>query len=58
LIHIGRNVFKPQIGGGALDHTVTWRIPLYTLLKAKLLTFEIDFSAYAWLPDAQSLPEG
>jgi hypothetical protein len=55
-IRIGRAVFQAQISGGPLDHTVTWRLPLYTLLKAKLLTFQIDFSAYGWLSDAQSLP--
>jgi hypothetical protein len=57
-IRIGHSVFNPQIGGGTLDRTVTWRIPLYTLLQAKLLTFEIDFSAYGSFSDAQSLPEG
>jgi hypothetical protein len=55
-IHIGRAVFQPQISGGPLSHTVTWRLPLYTLLQAKLLTFEIDFLAYGWFADAQSLP--
>jgi hypothetical protein len=55
-IRIGRAVFQAQISGGALGHTVTWRLPLFTLLKAKLLTFQIDFSAYGWFSDAQSLP--
>jgi hypothetical protein len=55
-IRIGGRVFNPQMGGGALSRTVTWRIPLYTLLQAKLLTFEINFSAYGWFPEAQSLP--
>ena len=55
-IHIGRSTFNAKLGGGPLNHTVTWRIPLAALLRAKLLSFEIDFSAYAWMPDAQSLP--
>lgn len=52
-VKIGGAVFRPEVAG----HTVTWRMPLYTLLQAKLLNFQIDFSAYGSFPDAQSLPE-
>jgi hypothetical protein len=52
-VKIGGTMFRPDVAGS----TVTWRMPLYTLLQAKLLTFEIDFSAYGSFPDAQSLPE-
>jgi hypothetical protein len=58
-VKIGRAMIKPQITGDMLHgHTVTWRMPLYTMLQAKLLTFEVDFSAYGSFPDAQSLPAG
>lgn len=55
-VRIGKRIVNAQIGGGTLDRTVTWRIPLFALLQAKLLTFEIDFSAYGSFPDSQSLP--
>ena len=56
-LHIGHTTIQPRItADGVTAHTVTWRMPLYTMLKAKLLIFEIDFSAYGSFPDAQSLP--
>ncbi len=57
-LHVGRSTIRPQIRSDGLSATtVTWRMPLYALLQAKLLTFEVDFSAYGLFPDAQSLPE-
>jgi hypothetical protein len=56
-IHIGRTPIVPRISGSGLSHTVTWRMPLYLLLQAKLIAFEVDFSAYGSFPDAQSLPD-
>ena len=56
-LRIGRSVSKPQIRASDLGQTVTWRLPLYTLLQAKLITFQVDFSAYGSFPDAQSLPD-
>jgi hypothetical protein len=56
-LHVGHSTIQPRIvADGVTAHTVTWRMPLYTMLQAKLLTFEIDFSAYGSFPDAQSLP--
>jgi hypothetical protein len=56
-LRIGHTVIQPRIiADGVTAHTVTWRMPLYTMLQAKLLTFQIDFSAYGSFPDAQSLP--
>lgn len=55
-VRIGAAVFRPQISGQGLSHTVTWRMPLYTLLQAKLVRFQVDFSAYGSFPDAQSVP--
>jgi hypothetical protein len=58
-IHIGHTTIQPRIvANGVTAQTVTWRMPLYAMLQAKLLTFEIDFSAYGSFPDAQSLPVG
>jgi len=58
-VKIGHTIIRPQVTGNILSgHTVTWRMPLYTMLQSKLLTFEADFSAYGSFPDAQSLPAG
>ncbi|HUJ46769.1 MAG TPA: hypothetical protein VLV55_06525 [Rhizomicrobium sp.] len=56
-IRVGRTTIAPQIKPSGLSTTVTWRMPLYTMIQAKMLRFEVDFSAYGWFPDAQSLPE-
>ncbi|HSC18208.1 MAG TPA: hypothetical protein VLC74_04765 [Rhizomicrobium sp.] len=57
-VQIGRTTIRPQVSGQGLSHTVTWRMPLTTLLGAKLVRFQVDFSAYGSFPDAQSLPAG
>ncbi len=56
-IHIGRATIVPKVSSSGLSHTVTWSMPLSMLLQAKLIAFEVDFSAYGSFPDAQSLPE-
>jgi hypothetical protein len=56
-VKIGAAVIKPQVTADGLQHTVTWRMPLYTMLQAKRINFSIDFSAYGTFSDAQSLPE-
>lgn len=56
-LHIGRTMIKPQIAAHGLATTVTWRMPLYAMLQAKMLDFDVDFSAYGWFGDAQSVPE-
>jgi hypothetical protein len=56
-IRIGRATIAPKVSGSGFSHTVTWRMPLSMLLQAKLIAFEVDFSAYGSFPDAQSLPE-
>lgn len=38
-------------------HTVTWTMPLDRMLGRKMLTFEVDFSAYGSFSDVQSTPE-
>jgi len=57
-VKIGRTVIRPLIGKQNLSDTVTWRMPLYTLLQAKVVSFQVDFSAYGSFRDAQSLPAG
>jgi hypothetical protein len=58
-VRIGRTTIRPTVTGDAYNgHTVTWRMPLYAMLQSKMLIFEVDFSAYGWFPDAQSVPEG
>lgn len=58
-VRIGGREIRPTVTGDFYNgHTITWRMPLYTMLQAKLLTFEVDFSAYGWFPDSQSVPEG
>jgi hypothetical protein len=56
-LRVGRSTIQARItADGVTAHTVTWRMPLYAMLQAKLLTFQVDFSAYGSFPDAQSLP--
>jgi len=57
-LQIGKATIRPQVSGQGLSHTVTWRMPLTTLLAAKLVRFQVDFSAYGSFPDSQSLPPG
>ena len=56
-MRVGNTIIRPDITGDYWSHTVTWRMPLYTMLQAKVLRFEVDFSAYGSFSDAQSLPE-
>ena len=55
-IKVGHTIIRPQIGKQDLSDTVTWRMPLYTLLQAKVVSFQVDFSAYGSFRDVQSLP--
>jgi hypothetical protein len=56
-LHIGRTTINPQIAGHGVTAIVTWRMPLYAMLQAKMLSFQVDFSAYGSFADAQSVPE-
>lgn len=58
-LRIGRTTIRPTVTGDFYNgQTITWRMPLYTMLQAKMLTFEVDFSACGSFADAQSVPEG
>jgi len=52
-------VVEPKVTGDFYHgRTVTWTMPLDRMLGRKMLTFEVDFSAYGSFSDAQSMPEG
>lgn len=51
-IVIGSMAIRPEITGDFINgHTITWRMPLYMLVDAHALNFEVDFSAYGWFGD-------
>lgn len=54
-LKIGKMTIKPQVSGDIYHgHTIVWRMPLTTMISAKMLTFEVDFSAVGSLGDAQT----
>ena len=57
-LKIGNLTVKPVVTGDYFQHTVTWRVPLFAMLTAKLVRFEVGFSAYGTFGDAQSMPDG
>ena len=51
-------VVTPTVTGDFYHgHTITWAMPLDRMLAHKMLSFEVDFSAYGSFSDAQSMPE-
>jgi hypothetical protein len=54
-ITIGGQTYQPTVTGDFYNgHTVTWRLPLYALVSADALDFEVDFSAWGFFNDTQS----
>ena len=53
-IVIAGQTITPQVTGDYFHHTVTWRMPLYLMVAAHALVFEVDFSAYGWFDNAQT----
>jgi hypothetical protein len=52
---IGNDTIQPTVTGDFYHgHTVTWRMPLYDLIDARALNFEVDFSAYGLFSDART----
>jgi hypothetical protein len=46
---------KPDVSGDFYHgHTVVWRMPLTTMMSARALTFEVDFSALGNFADART----
>jgi len=57
-LKLGGKVIAPKVAGDFYHgHTITWIMPLYRMLSEKLLTFEVDFSAYGSFVDVHSTPE-
>jgi hypothetical protein len=58
-VKVGDALAVPTVTGDFYHgHTITWTLPLYRALSRKMLTFEVDFSAYGSFADTQSMPEG
>lgn len=54
-IVVAGQTIQPQVTGDFYHgHTVTWRMPLYMLVAAHALVFEVDFSAYGFFANAQT----
>lgn len=53
-ITIGGQTIEPSVTGDFFQHTITWRMPLYQLVNARALNFEVDFSAYGTFTAAQT----
>ena len=51
---IGGITVAPEVTGDYWHHTVTWRMPLYLLVSAQAVDFDVDFSAYGWFTDSRS----
>jgi hypothetical protein len=57
-VKLGDAVVTPTITGDFYHgHIVTWTMPLYQALGQKMLTFQVDFSAWGSFADAQTTPE-
>ena len=57
-VKLGATVIAPSVTGDFYHgHTVTWTMPLDRMLGRKMLSFEVDFSAYGSFSDAQSTPD-
>lgn len=48
---------RPDVTGDFYNgHTITWRMPLTTMMSAEKLSFEVDFNAVGSFGDAQTKP--
>lgn len=58
-LKLGGVLVVPTVTGDFYHgHTVTWTMPLSRALSRKMMTFEVDFSAYGSFSDVHSMPEG
>ena len=54
-VAVGPDIVQPTVSGDFYHgHTVTWRLPLYALVVARALSFELDFTAYGLFNDAKT----
>jgi hypothetical protein len=49
-LNVNGTEVKPEINGG----TIVWRMPLSTLMGAKKLVFDVEFSSSSVVPDAKT----
>ncbi len=57
-LRIGGHTITPKVTGDFYHgRTITWRMPLADMLSAKMLVFEVEFSAFGTFSDAQSVPD-
>jgi hypothetical protein len=54
-VTVGNQIYQPDVTGDFYHgHTVTWRLPLYAIVDAKALDFEVDFAAMGLFSDART----
>lgn len=54
-VTLGGTTYQPLVTGDFYNgRTVTWRIPLYALVDARALRFEVDFWAWGFFNDSHS----
>ncbi|MGB8364239.1 MAG: hypothetical protein ACLQUZ_02055 [Rhizomicrobium sp.] len=54
-VAVGPDIIQPTVTGDFYHgHTVIWRLPLYALVLARTLSFEVDFTAYGLFSDAKT----
>ena len=54
-ITVGGQTYQPTVTGDFYNgRVVTWRLPLYALVSAQSLNFEVDFWAYGFFKDTKS----
>ena len=57
-VTIGGVTVKPEVTGDFYSgHTITWRMPLYMMISAHALTYEVEYSAYGFMANAQTRRE-
>lgn len=54
-VALDNDIIQPTVTGDFYHgHTITWRLPLYALIDAKSLSFEVDFTAMGLYSDAHT----
>lgn len=54
-VSVGGQIYQPEVTGDFYHgHTIVWRVPLYAIMDAKALDFEVDFVAMGLFSDAKT----
>jgi hypothetical protein len=57
-VTIGGVTVKPEVTGDFLNgHTIIWRMPLYMMISAHALTYEVEYSAYGFMANVKTKRE-